>query len=464
MKVKFVERLSNLQCVCCITDKKEVFEKLKIKAETGKTVLVMDGPLPKVLSFCEDSSPENLRKAAASALWKLEETQLEEVKIEVDLKLTSDGAQALAEGLGLGGYAFDKYKNEKKELYVEVAINKDLKPYFNEGVEIAEITNYVRDLVNIPATDAPPEAIAEEALSLREMGAEVKVVMGERLKDLGLVGTWHVGKGSKNPPAFVTIKYKSENPLAKLALVGKGVTFDSGGLSLKPPASMEDMKCDKAGACSILGVAKYLLKKRPNLDVNLYMPLAENLPDGGSYKPGDVIVFRNGVSVEIHSTDAEGRLLLADALIEASTQKKDYLIDVATLTGACMVALGRYTSGLFCTSQTLCDMFLKVSRFTGEKLWPLPLDEDLEKELKTDFADTRNNAKGRYGGAITAALFLKKFVDNKNVKAWAHLDIAGPAFLEGSWKYYKSGATGQPVRTLIKFLELVEAQENRNQQ
>lgn len=129
-----------------------------------------------------------------------------------------------------------------------------------------------------------------------------------------------------------------------------------------------------------------------------------------------------------------------------------------------MVALGRYTSGLFCTSKTLCDTLMEASRFTGEKLWPLPLDEDLEKELKTDFADTRNNAKGRYGGAITAALFLKKFVDNKNVKEWAHLDIAGPAFLEGSWKYYKSGATGQPVRTLIRFLELVEAQGNRNQQ
>jgi leucyl aminopeptidase len=189
---------------------------------------------------------------------------------------------------------------------------------------------------------------------------------------------------------------------------------------------------------------------KPDVEVHALIPTVENMPDGKAYRPDDIIVYKNGVSVEVHSTDAEGRLILADALIYGSELEPDVMIDMATLTGACVVALGHYTSGLFTEDDRLANKLLKVSKETGEKLWRMPLDEDLKEDIKGTYADVQNVGKTRYGGAITAALFLQKFVDSKKVKSWAHIDIAGPAFLDREWKYYAPGATGQPVRTVAE--------------
>jgi leucyl aminopeptidase len=237
-----------------------------------------------------------------------------------------------------------------------------------------------------------------------------------------------------------------------VVLVGKGVTFDSGGLNIKPEQFMKAMKADKAGACAVLGIMKAVGELKPDVEVHALIPAVENMPDGKAYRPDDIIVYKNGKSVEVHSTDAEGRLILADALIYGSELEPDMMVDMATLTGACVVALGHYTSGLFTRDDKLAGQLLKLSSETGEKMWRMPLDEDLKEDIKGVYADKQNVGKTRYGGAITAALFLENFVDEKKVKSWAHVDIAGPAFLEKEWKYYSPGATGQPVRTIVELI------------
>ena len=392
-----------------------------------------------------EKSEDYYRRAAAEMVYQAESVKIDAFFVE----LTDDMpfVEAFVEGLLLSGYSFDEYRREAFD--IEVCLEDWVLERAKTGILRAEAANYVRDLVNRPPGEFVPESFLEEIRKVPE-GVEIRVWRGEELKEAGFVGTYSVGKGSANDPVFIHASYRHPDARLSVSLVGKGITFDAGGLSLKPPSSMETMKMDKAGACAVLGAFKYAVQQRLPLNVDLLIPAAENLPDGSSYKPDDILRFRNGVSVEIHSTDAEGRLLLADALCYASELGAHAVVDVATLTGACVVALGKYTSGLFTTSGALRDMLLEASQATGEKMWEMPLDEDLEKELKTDFADTRNNAKGRYGGAITAALFLKKFV---SVDHWAHIDIAGPAFLDSKWKYYRPGATGQPVRSLILLLE-----------
>ncbi|CAD7773208.1 MAG: Cytosol aminopeptidase [Candidatus Methanoperedenaceae archaeon GB37] len=213
---------------------------------------------------------------------------------------------------------------------------------------------------------------------------------------------------------------------------------------------MKTMKCDKSGACAVLGIIKAVAELKLNLEIHGLIPTAENMPGGNAFRPDDIIVFKNGKSVEIGNTDAEGRLILADALIYGSNLKPEVMVDMATLTGACMVALGRYTTGIFCSNERLVSLFQNIGEEMGDKFWPLPLDEELKEEIKGTFSDIKNIGS-RYGGAITAALFLKEFV-GEEVKNWVHLDIAGPAFLEKEWKYYAEGATGVPVRTIIHWL------------
>jgi leucyl aminopeptidase len=298
-----------------------------------------------------------------------------------------------------------------------------------------------------------PSELANIAKKLsKDYGFGCKVFDEKKLEKMEMVGILTVGSGSKNPPRFIHLSYTPQSPKKKVVLVGKGVTFDSGGLNIKPEQFMKSMKADKAGACAVLGIMKALGELKPDVEVHALIPTVENMPDGAAYRPDDIIVYKNGVSVEVHSTDAEGRLILADALIYGSELEPDVMVDMATLTGACVVALGNYTSGLFTEDEGLAKELLSISSETGEKMWRLPLDKDLEEDIKGTFAQVQNVGKSRYGGAITAALFLKKFVDEERVKSWAHLDIAGPAFLSSPWKYYSAGATGQPVRTLVEFL------------
>ncbi|ADY73441.1 cytosol aminopeptidase [Desulfurobacterium thermolithotrophum DSM 11699] len=402
-----------------------------------------------------------VRLAAAKGIKSAKRIKAKKVVFElfgVD-KLKEKAAKALAEGIVLGNYSFNKYKSKEEEKFelekVTVAGEKEYKKDFESGYVLAEAANFTRDIVNEPGNVVTPEKLAEIAKELSEKyGFKCKVFKEKELEKNKMFGILTVGKGSKNPPRFIHITYKPKNPKKKIAIVGKGVTFDSGGLNIKPEQFMKTMKSDKAGACAVLGIMKAVGELKPDVEIHALIPTVENMPGGKAYRPDDIIVYKNGKSVEIHSTDAEGRLILADALIYGSELEPDVMIDMATLTGACVVALGYYTSGLFTNDDKLANTFLKLSAETGEKMWRMPLDEDLKEDIKGAYSDLQNVGKTRYGGAITAALFLQNFVDFEKVKSWAHIDIAGPAFLDKEWKYYSPGATGQPVRTVVEYIVL----------
>ncbi|WP_022847164.1 MULTISPECIES: leucyl aminopeptidase [unclassified Desulfurobacterium] len=399
---------------------------------------------------------EAVRKAIGVAIKEAKTKKVKRVAaVMFDFGKKSDGfAAAFAEGILLSAYSFEKYKSEKKEIEaVTVYGAKEFKEEFSYGKVLAEAANFTRDIVNEPGNVVTPETLAEIAKDLAsEYGFKCKIFKEKDLEKKKMIGILTVGKGSKNPPRFIHLTYKPENPVKKFVLVGKGVTFDSGGLNIKPEQFMKKMKMDKAGACAVLGIMKAVGELKPDVEVHALIPAVENMPDGKAYRPDDILVYKNGKSVEIHSTDAEGRLILADALIYGSDLNPDIMVDMATLTGACVVALGHYTSGLFTADDRFAQTLLSLSQESGEKMWRLPLDEDLEEEIKGTQSDIQNVGKSRYGGAITAALFLKNFV-GENVKTWAHIDIAGPAFVEKDWKYYGYGATGQPVRTLAELIK-----------
>ncbi|WP_163327852.1 leucyl aminopeptidase [Desulfurobacterium thermolithotrophum] len=402
-----------------------------------------------------------VRLAAAKGIKSAKRIKAKKVVFELfgADKLKEKAAKALAEGIVLGNYSFNKYKSKEEEKFelekVTVAGEKEYKKDFESGYVLAEAANFTRDIVNEPGNVVTPEKLAEIAKELSEKyGFKCKVFKEKELEKNKMFGILTVGKGSKNPPRFIHITYKPKNPKKKIAIVGKGVTFDSGGLNIKPEQFMKTMKSDKAGACAVLGIMKAVGELKPDVEIHALIPTVENMPGGKAYRPDDIIVYKNGKSVEIHSTDAEGRLILADALIYGSELEPDVMIDMATLTGACVVALGHYTSGLFTNDDKLANTFLKLSAETGEKMWRMPLDEDLKEDIKGAYSDLQNVGKTRYGGAITAALFLQNFVDFEKVKSWAHIDIAGPAFLNKEWKYYSPGATGQPVRTVVEYIVL----------
>jgi len=472
MKVRYVSEISGKKADALVfgvfEGLKELFKeevnqlkKLNFKGKVGQVVtLPGEGNFKSVvyvgLGKKSELNLEKVRLAVAKGVKAAEKGGAKKVIVdfpEVE-KLGDKEARAIAEGIVIGTYKFSKYKKEKDEsklTEVSVAGRKEYKKSFEKGKVFAEAVNFVRDLVNEPGNVITPERLAEVSQELAaKYGFECKVFDEEALEKEEMVGILTVGGGSKNPPRFIHLSYKPKKAGRKVVLVGKGVTFDSGGLNIKPEQFMKTMKSDKAGACAVLGIMKIIGELKPGVEVHALIPTVENMPDGKAYRPDDIIVYKNGVSVEVHSTDAEGRLILADALIYGSELEPDVMIDMATLTGACVVALGHYTSGLFTEDDRLASKILKIAKETGDKMWRMPLDEDLKEDIKGTYADVQNVGKSRYGGAITAALFLQKFVDDEKVKSWAHIDIAGPAFLDREWKYYAPGATGQPVRTIAE--------------
>ncbi len=325
------------------------------------------------------------------------------------------------------------------------------------GVPIAGVV-LARDLVNEPAAVKTPTFIADVAKKLgKEAGISVEVWEPKRIAAENLAGLIAVARGSNEEPRFLRLRYEAKGATSatkRIALVGKGITFDSGGLSLKPAKSMETMKCDMAGAAAVLGTMIALGRLKLAVNVDAFIPISENLPGGKAQKPGDVIRFRNGKTVEVLNTDAEGRLVLADALTLAADLKPDAIIDLATLTGACMVALGTQVAGLFANDQKLADRLLAISAETGEPLWQLPLVAEYKDDIKSAVADLKNIGGG-HAGSITAALFLQEFVGST---PWVHLDIAGPAFLEKGLPYCPKGGTGFGVRTLLRYLAAVASE------
>jgi len=371
-----------------------------------------------------------------------------------------DGVQAAAEGLGLGSYRFRRYKTGDDDgapldrVTILGSTRWDAKAA-RDAVARADVlvdaACWARDLVNTPAGDLPPAEIAKAAQAMaKQTGLTCKVWNENQLRQGGFGGILGVGKGSVNPPRMIELTYQGAGARSTpIALTGKGIAFDSGGLSLKDATGMETMKMDMGGAASILGTMKAVARLRPKVNVIAAIPCSENMPSGSAQKPGDVITHRGGKTSEVLNTDAEGRLVLADALAFLAERRPACIVDTATLTGACMVALGTDIAGAMGTSDDLAKELIRAGAAAGESIWQLPLYRDYRSLIDSKVADIKNIGK-RYGGAITAAWFLAEFVGDI---PWVHLDIAGPAFSENGHDLGPAGATGMPVRTLVGFLQ-----------
>ncbi len=366
----------------------------------------------------------------------------------------------VAEGFLLAGYRFDRYKRERNQSRVtsltlvgeSVPQPAAARAMLARTATIVRCVSAARDLVNEPPSVATPRFLAEHVRRQASecKGLEVEVWDVERIAREGLEGLLGVARGSHEEPRFLKLHWAGRGARRRVALIGKGITFDSGGLSLKTAKSMETMKYDMAGGAAVVAATAAAAELGLPVDVMAYVPATENLPGGRAQKPGDVIRFLNGKSVEVVNTDAEGRLILADALALAARAKPDAIIDLATLTGAARVALGTLYAGVLGNDQTLIDGLIAAGRRAGEPLWQLPLVRQYRDELRSVVADLKNVGTGGEGGTILGALFLEEFVDGV---PWAHLDIAGPAFTEKELPHAPRGATGYGVRLLVRYLQ-----------
>ena len=367
--------------------------------------------------------------------------------------------QTFIEGVFLGNYSFDYYKAEKQVLK-NLSVNfyaedsKKLNSAINKAKIIYEGIKFTKDLQNEPAEKLTPSDLSSRiSAELKKAGVKVKVFNETEILNRKMGGVLAVGKGSETPPRFIVLEYlggtKSKKAKKKIALVGKGVTFDSGGISIKPAADMWEMKADMSGAAVVAGTI--LTAAKAKLQVNLLgvIPTVENMVSGSSMRPGDIIITASGKSIEVDNTDAEGRIILADALDFASKEKPDAIIDLATLTGACVVALGEFVAGLFTKNDSLAENLFNSGINTHERVWRLPLWDDYNMLNKSEVADVKNLG-GRWGGAISAAKFLENFVEKKI--PWAHIDIAGPAIAHNYNNYTKKFMTGFGVRLLVDYL------------
>ncbi len=368
-------------------------------------------------------------------------------------------AQAITEGTVLGLYSFCKHitkeaeYGEVKQLTI-VEPDESKIPALEQGCQkgkiLAEATNLARDMVNEPANYMTPTRMAEMAAKLAETcGLELTVLDRKQMQELGMGALLGVAQGSGQPPKFIVLNYKgSDSPASDVALIGKSITFDSGGISLKPSEGMGEMKGDMAGGAAVMAAISALAQLKANANVMAIVPATENLPSGDALKPGDILTSMSGKTIEIISTDAEGRLTLADAMTYAKKHGAKAMVDVATLTGACRIALGDICTGAFGNNQELIDKMIVSATEAGERVWQMPMYEEYKEQNKSEVADIKNTGN-RYAGAITAAQFLAEFAGDT---PWVHLDIAGTNMSEKERNYQVKGATGVPVRTLVNFV------------
>jgi leucyl aminopeptidase len=356
-------------------------------------------------------------------------------------------AYALAEGLLLGAYRFDRHRSEKEEKALTLRI-PGAEEVLERARKVAEGVYLARDLVNEPPNLLTPEALAERALELGALGVEVEVLDEEAIASLGMGAFLAVAQGSANPPRFIRLRYAPPGARARLDLVGKGLTFDSGGYSLKPTESMTTMKGDMAGAAAVLGAMKSAALLGLPVEIRGYIAACENMISGRAYRVGDVLKTLSGKTVEVMNTDAEGRLTLADALFYAEREGAERILELSTLTGAAVVALGEEVAALFATEPAWGSLVQEAAHRAGEKVWPMPLEKAYREKLKSPVADLKN-VGDRNGGAITAALFLSEFVR----VPLAHLDIAGPAFAKKGHALGPEGGTGFGVRTILELAQ-----------
>ncbi|KPK54630.1 MAG: hypothetical protein AMJ63_02805 [Myxococcales bacterium SG8_38_1] len=374
-------------------------------------------------------------------------------------EVTPDSVRAVTQGLVSGSYRYIQYKTDKAEKasLQSAAIlgapkgKRGLAAAIRSGKAVAESVNFARDLVNAPPNDLNPVTLARAATrESKKLGLSCRIFNKARIEKEGMNLLLAVNKGSAIEPRVIHVVYKPARPKKKIVFVGKGLTFDSGGLCIKPGPSMVDMKCDMAGSAATLGIVFAAARLKLPVEVHAVVGSTENMTGSKAYRPGDIYKSLEGKTVEVINTDAEGRLVLADVLTWAARKlKPDYMIDHATLTGACMVALGPYRAALYTDDDELASAYLEAAGAEGESFWRMPLDSELRSMLKSPIADLKH-VGGRYGGSITAALFLKEFTEKTT---WMHLDIAGPAFLERPHRRMPKGGTGFGVATGVRFLE-----------
>ncbi len=394
------------------------------------------------------------RRMTAAAVRLLKGKSIKRVAMVLDPSFAGpEFAQAAVEGALLGDFDPDTYKTDEKKSIDSFAIVTDASPAMEQAIRsgtiIGEAQNFTRSLVNEPANRLTPSDVAAAAQRTAETyGLECEILDRDKMAKLGMGALLGVAQGSAEPPALVVLRYQPASPKSgvHLGLVGKGVTFDTGGISIKPAEGMEKMKYDMAGGAAMIGAMRAIAQLKPAIRVTAFIPCVENMPGSRAQRPGDIVASMAGKSIEVINTDAEGRLILADSLTYARSQGCTHLVDAATLTGAIVVALGHLHVGLFSNDDAMRDRLLKASRAEGERMWPMPLDDDYKDYLKSAFADLAN-VGGRWGGAITAAYFLKEFAQDT---PWVHLDIAGTAWLDDCKPYSAKGPTGLPVRTLVR--------------
>jgi leucyl aminopeptidase len=434
----------------------------------SKRTLPAAGDAPRIVVVgleSEQPSAEDLRRAAGAGVRHAAGLAgPESLSITVSLG-TADVEQlaAVAEGALLGSYDYEPISAEPakggKVDAITVIHSSDVKSADIAATAriVAQAVVTVRELVNIPANLLYPESFAEEVRSLvRDSKITVDVLDETALREGGYGGLMAVGGGSFRPPRLVRLSYSPRGAKFHLALVGKGITFDTGGLNLKPAEGMYSMKYDMAGAATVLITAHAIAELGLKIRVTAYGALAENMPSGSAYRPSDVLTLYGGKTVENGNSDAEGRLVMADALARANEDHPDLVLDVATLTGACVVALGERTAGLMTTDDATADLVLDAAEAAGEDVWQLPLPKEIRGKLESKVADLRSTGSDRYAGALVAATFLREFVAEGT--PWAHLDIAGPAFCDGKpYGYVASGGTGVGVRTLIALARSLSA-------
>jgi leucyl aminopeptidase len=420
----------------------------------AKRLLLLGGGKARTFSAAE------LRKLAGAAVRALKGKSIRSFACAVpeDNVTAAEAVRAVTEGLFVGNFDPDYYKSDRKDQKIDAVTivargdQSALEQALNTGRIVGESQNFTRDLVNEPSNRMTPTMMGDRAKKMAaEVGLKCEVYGADKIKELKMGAFWGVAQGSDEPPALIVLRYEPAGAPANphLGLVGKGITFDTGGISIKPADGMEKMKYDMAGGATMIGVMRAIALLKPKVKVTAIICATENMPSGKAQKPGDVQIAMSGKSIEIINTDAEGRLVLADGLCYARQLGCTHMVDAATLTGAVVVALGYVNAGIFASDDQMYERFTQANKQAGEKMWRLPLDDEYKEIIKSNIADIVNSG-GRYGGAISAAMFLKEFAEDT---PWIHLDIAGTAWMEEAKPWIAKGPSGIAVRSLIEFVK-----------
>ncbi|MDZ7817107.1 MAG: leucyl aminopeptidase [Aliarcobacter sp.] len=419
----------------------------------------------KLYVSCLKLKDEHIKTAISTAIRFLKNIKIQEIKIDLIQSEKELNIQTIVEGLVLGNYEFLKYKsshNKENTKNIEICISKsnkdksELEADLKKALIICNSVNYTKDIVNSSPEDYYPQIMANDAQEIaKNKNIRCQIFGEDYLRDNNMNAMYSVGIASRHESKLIHLTYTAKNPIAKIVIVGKGVTYDTGGMSLKRGDGMVSMKCDKAGGASVMGVIHAFSTLNLPFEVHGIIGAVENMIGGDAYKPGDILKASNGKTIEVTNTDAEGRLVLADCLHYAQRNIKDfdYIFDLATLTGASIGAFGGYTTAVMGYSEKLKKKILKASKQSGELVGFLPFNDYLEKLLESSVADFVNTSPNKNGAAITASLFLSKFIKKENKKKWLHFDIAGPSYRKEVWAYNSYGATGVAVRLLLKFME-----------